>query len=332
MKDFNLPSKSRIVSVLIIVAFIIALLVIKNKSDINAPYQRNSFSLNTAISITIYDNIKANDANVILDECMAIISNYENLFSKTIPDSDVSKINDPNNKSVVVSDETADLLTKSLYFAQISDGAVDPTVGALSSLWDITGEAKTPPTDSEILSALKNVNYKDLVIDENTVTKLNDNIKVDLGFIAKGYIADRLKEYLIESNIKSAIINLGGNVLCIGTKPDGSSFKIGIQDPLKRSDYITSLEVIDSTLVSSGNYERFFEYNQKKYHHILSTETGYPVDSGLSQVTIICNDSTTADALSTLCFILGYDKATKFLSEYYPDVQAIFVDINGNIL
>lgn len=332
MKDFNFASYSKIISVILIGIIIVIFLINPINKNTESIYSRNSFALNTAINITIYDNIPENDANIILDECMSLIDSYEKIFSKSIDSSDISRINNACLSKVEVSPETINLLSLALDFASLSDGLVDPTIGSLSFLWDITGQGNEPPSDDEISKALNSVDYRNIVIEGNTVQKKNADIKIDLGFIAKGYIADKLKEYLQSEGISSAIINLGGNIACIGTRADGLEFNIGVTDPNNTTSYLTSVKINNKTVVSSGNYERYFEYNGQKYHHILSTITGYPVDSGLSQVTIICDNSAIADALSTLCFILGYDEATSFLSKYYPDVQAIFVDNKGNIL
>ena len=155
---------------------------------------------------------------------------------------------------------------------------------------------------------------------------------LDLGFIAKGYIADKLKAYLVSNCVESAIINLGGNVLTIGKRPDGSPFQVGVQKPFADSGTAAlTLSIADKSLVSSGNYERYFVKDDILYHHILSTENGYPADSGLSSVTIISENSVDGDALSTLCFILGYEKGKK-LTDSLQGVEAVFIDIDGNIL
>ena len=154
---------------------------------------------------------------------------------------------------------------------------------------------------------------------------------IDLGFIAKGYIADDLKFFLKDKGIGSAIIDLGGNIVLVGDK-NGSSFRIGLKDPENPGgEPITTLDLTDSSIVSSGGYERFITYDGKRYHHILSLKDGYPAESDLNMVSIISDKSIDGDALSTICFILGKDKAVEFLNTSYPDAKAVFVDRDNNI-
>ena len=155
---------------------------------------------------------------------------------------------------------------------------------------------------------------------------------IDLGGIAKGYMADQLKEYLLGEGVTSAIINLGGNVLTIGEKPDGTSFNIGIQKPFdKQNATITSVQVKDSSVVTSGSYERYFKLGDTIYHHILNTETGYPCDNGLLSVTILSKESIDGDALSTACFTLGLEEGQKLI-ESLEDIDAIFVTDDYEII
>lgn len=329
MNNFNLRKNHIAILVTIILLF-------SGCSDVNStPVFLNGFYFDTIISITVYDDNDAESVNTILNDCMELCSYYENIFSKTKECSEIYKINNSNTTPVNVSDELIELLTISIELAKLSDGEVDPTIGSLSELWNIGKDNFAIPSEEGVKEALSHVNYQNIIIDHvaKSVTLTDPKSKLDLGFIAKGYIADKLKDYLISKNIKSAIINLGGNILTIGDK-NGEPFKIGIRNPLTSdsNSYIKSLDIRDKSIVSSGNYERFSEVNGQRYHHILSTKTGYPCDTSLSQVTIISKDSVTGDKLSTLCFILGYEDAQEFLKDYYPDVTAIFVNTSGQII
>lgn len=290
---------------------------------------RTHFALNTVITITLYEE----DCDALFEECMHRIDDYEALFSRTKEGSDIYRINHANGAPVTVDSATAELLTLALSYAERSGGIVDPTIGTLSQLWNIgdTNEGIVP-SDAEIEEALSHVDYTKISVD-GTIVQLSDpEAKLDLGFIAKGYIADRLKEYLQSEGVASGIINLGGNVLTIGSKPDGSNYRVGIQKPFAESGTaIETLSLSDSSLVSSGNYERYFEKDGVIYHHILSTENGYPADSGLSSVTIISQKSVDGDALSTLCFLLGYEDGRKLIDSL-DDTEAVFIDESGNIL
>ena len=289
------------------------------------PASRTAFYLDTVITITLYD-VSSADGELLLDDCMALIESYENLFSKTIAGSDVWNINHSAGAAVTVHEDTERLLEVALSYAAQYDGIIDPAIGTLSALWDFNDTGNhLVPSPAEITEALSHVSYKNIILEGNQVTLTDPDTRIDLGFIAKGYIADRLKAYLLSRNVNSAIINLGGNVLTIGRKPDGSPYQVGIQKPFdERGATALILSVSDTSLVSSGNYERYFETDNTLYHHILSTLDGYPVDSGLSQVTILSENSVDGDALSTLCFILGYEKG-RALIDSLPDVEAVFI-------
>lgn len=291
---------------------------------------RTGFYLNTVISITLYGK---DISDRLFEGCMNLADSYEHLFSRTLEGSDIWNINHGSGSPVWVHDETAELLSIALSYAEMSEGLVDPTIGSLSALWNF-GEANQGivPSPEEITRALSHVDYRNVLLEGNYVTLTDAEAALDLGFIAKGYIADRMKEYLLENHVKSAIINLGGNVLTIGQKPDHTPFKVGIQQPF--ADTGTSaltLDIQDKSLVSSGNYERYFVKDNVLYHHILSPADGYPAKSGLSGVTIISEHSVDGDALSTLCFLLGYEKG-KELTDSLQGVEAVFISDNGTVL
>lgn len=303
--------------------FIIILICIINLTSCSkAPISRNQFFFDTYITITIYDSTNEK----LLNECMSIAKYYENLLSRTILESDIYKINHSNGRPTKVNQDTINILKLAIKYAEFSQGLVDPTIGNISSLWDFHNkEAPTLPDAKTISSLLPSVNYKNIKIKDNEVTLLNDSAQIDLGFIAKGYIADRIKEYLVSQNINSAMINLGGNILAIGEKPNKNLFVVGIQKPFADiGNAITTVEIKDCSVVSSGIYERYFKYDSKLYHHILNPKTGYPVENNLLGVTIISPNSVDADALSTICFILGQEKSMELLKTV-PNTDAIFI-------
>lgn len=291
---------------------------------------KTGFYLNTVVSITLYDR-KEDDP--LFDEAMSLIGEYDSLLSKTAEGSDIYRINHAGGSPVEVDERTAELLSIALSYASLSDGLVDPTIGTLSDLWNFgdTNEGIVPHRE-DIEEALSHIDYTKVKLSGNTVTLLDPDARLDLGFIAKGYIADKLKAYLTENGVTNGIINLGGNVLTIGTKPDGSDYHIGVQKPFAETGTaLTTLTVSDRSLVSSGNYERYFEKDGILYHHILSTKDGYPVNSGLNGVTIISKNSVDGDALSTLCFILGYEKGRKLIDSL-PDTEAVFINDAGELI
>lgn len=261
----------------------------------------------------------------LLEGCKEICRKYEQMLSRTIDTSEVSKINSAGGRPVAVSGETAALINTGLYYSEKSGGLFDITIAPLSVLWDIRHNPGVIPDASDIEEAKSHVNYKNVAVDGNTVTLKDPKAGIDLGAIAKGYVADKLKEYLTANGIKHAIINLGGNVLTVGKKPDGREFNIGIQKPFApRNETITSVRADGKSIVSSGIYERYFEKDGKYYHHILNPKTGFPFENNLLQVTIISNSSLEGDALSTTCFALGLEEGTA-LVDSLENIQAVFV-------
>ena len=261
----------------------------------------------------------------VLDGLKTLCKKYDTMFSTTNENSELYKLNHAGGQPVTVSDETANLIQKGLHYSKLSDGAFDITIEPVSALWDFKTDKPTVPASDAIVEAVSHVDYTKVKLNGNTVALEDPKAGIDLGAIAKGYIADQVKKYLKNQGIKHAIINLGGNVDVIGSKPDGSKYNIGIQKPFDESgEAITSVQLKDQTVVTSGIYERYFKKNGKLYHHILDPRTGYPCENNLYSVSVITNSSTKADALSTTCFLLGYEKGMNLI-EKMDGVEAIFI-------
>lgn len=289
------------------------------------PISKTSFKLNTVVTITIYDSTD----DTLLDDALALCDTYEDLFSRTKESSEIYQLNhgtlSQKNGKFILSHESAELIAKGLEYGKLSDGAFDITIEPISSLWDFTSEEKIIPEQTALEAALPLVNYQNVILQDNQLQFKTNGMGLDLGAIAKGYIADKIKDFLISKGVNSAIINLGGNVLCIGSKPDGTPFNIGIQKPFaNRSETIATIDISDKSVVSSGIYERFFEKDNVLYHHILNSKTGYPYDNSLISVTIISDKSVDGDGLSTSCFALGLEKGLELVNSL-PDVDAIFI-------
>lgn len=287
------------------------------------PISKSGFMLNTFVTVTLYDK----DDPDILKGCMDLCKSYENIFSKTIEASEIYKLNHrtEQEQTLWVSDDVAELISRGLYYSERSKGAFDITVEPLTSLWDFTSPEHVVPSSLEIKGAVERVGYEKLKLNGNQLSFLSKDTAIDLGAIAKGYIADRMKEYLIEQGVKSAVINLGGNVLCVGEKPDKSPFKIGLQKPYAdRNETIETLSVTDMSVVSSGVYERHFVKDGKNYHHILNPKDGFPYENGLISVTILSDLSVDGDALSTTCFSLGLEEGMALLDSM-DEVYGIFI-------
>ena len=285
------------------------------------PISKTGIYFDTVIQIDIYDS---NDTGL-LDQCFEQCQVFEQTISRTIETSEIYKINHANGKPIEVSDITLDLIQKGIEYGDLTDGKFDITIAPLMELWDFKNNTGNIPKHADIEEALSHVNYKNIVIDGNKVSLTDPKAAIDLGGIAKGYMADYLKDYLISEGVESALINLGGNILTLGSKPDGTSFNLGIQKPFdKQGTAITSVKVTDSSVVSSGIYERYFEVDNTLYHHILDTTTGYPCDNNLLGVTILSEKSVDGDALSTSCFVLGLDDGVKLIKSL-EGVEAIFI-------
>lgn len=298
---------------------------------------KEGFYFDTIITITLYGTTDEKYIN----DCFALASEYENKFSNTIKDSEISQINNANGAYVTVSDDTLELIQDGISYADESDGRFDIAIGALSDLWNISEiaenldssdnetDASVLPSDEAIQEALDHIDYHAIDIKGKQVRLTDPDVKLDLGGIAKGYIADQMRAHLRDEGITEGVISLGGNVLTLGEKASGEDYSIGIQKPFAASG--TSLGVIkvkDASVVSSGIYERYYRIGDKIYHHILDTKTGYPVENNLYQVTIISKSSMDGDALSTTCFALGLDEGMKRI-EQTKDTEAIFVTEDG---
>ncbi|MCI8453896.1 MAG: FAD:protein FMN transferase [Lachnospiraceae bacterium] len=292
------------------------------------PVSRSAFLLNTFVSITLYDT----GDETILDDAIKLCQEYESMFSRTLETSELYALNHRADgvMTVSLSDDMAALLQKSLYYCELSKGAFDITIEPVSALWDFTSDTAVLPDKAKLERALTQVGYQVLSLDKNSLT-FHSPASIDLGATAKGYIADRLKEYLVAAGVKSAIINLGGNVLCIGSRPDKSPFTVGLQKPFAdHSETFAVLQVDDQSVVTSGVYERHFVFDGKNYHHILNPKTGYPYDNGLISVTILSDSSADGDALSTVCFSLGLEEGMR-LVDSMDGVYACFIDENNQI-
>lgn len=285
------------------------------------PIQKSGFYFDTVITVTLYDSAKTDE----LEHCFQLADTYEHYFSAELPDSDIGKINQAGGKPVHVHDETRELIEKGLAYSALSNGKFDITIGKLTQLWDFQADPPVLPSANKIADAVSTIGYENVKLYGNKVSLLNPETEIDLGGIAKGYIADKMKEYLITEGITSGIINLGGNVLAIGEKQNGEAYTIGLQKPFDQTGTaVASIKIKDQTVVTSGTYERYFEQNDVLYHHILDTTTGYPYDNGLDSVSIICKNSVDGDALSTTCFSLGLEKGMALI-ESLDDTEAVFI-------
>lgn len=318
---------------LCVFAFLVlaALVLLGRGRQQKEPVSATALKLNTIVKITLYDS----QNQEILDEALALCDTYEKIFSRTLEESELYQLNHglltQDNGAYVLSDELAELTEKGLWYSELSEGAFDISIAPLSSLWDFTSGEKTVPSGQRIDEAKALVDYKEVALSGNRVSFGKEGMALELGAVAKGYIADRIKEFLISKGVKSALIDLGGNILCVGKRVSGEPFRIGIQRPFaERSEQVATVEIADKSVVASGIYERYFEKDGVLYHHILDPQSGYPYDNGLVSVTIISEQSVDGDGLSTSCFALGLEQGMKLVNSL-PEVQAIFITEDGEL-
>lgn len=289
------------------------------------PLTRTCTLFDTVITIHIYDK----DSDEVLDTCIEKCEDYEKKFSRTLEGSEIYRLNHAGGKAMELSEDTIELIRLGLKYSELSQGRFDITIAPLAALWDFKNNTGTLPSEESISHAVSLVGYQNVRVEGNTVQLLNPNAAIDLGGIAKGYIADQLKAYMEAQGIRHALIDLGGNVLCVGSKPDGSAFHIGIQKPFAQTgEPVTSVKIKDKAVVTSGNYQRYFELDGKIYHHILDPKTGYPYENDLQSVTVVCDSSADADGLSTTLFAMGLSEGLKYV-ESLPSVEAVFITQDG---
>lgn len=310
----------------------VAIFLVPRSEKQAEPARFESFRLGTYVRLALYD---FNGAGEELRRADDLIKSLENLFSMNIPASDVARLNAARGEWAEISGETASLISRAAEIAALTGGAFNPALGGLTSLWKIgTPEARVPK-DEEISEALKNIDYTKIELKSEEgkyFARLPRGMALDLGAIAKGRVADILKSRLESDNVRSAIIDLGGNLDFIGEPPRGGPWRAGLQHPAgRRGEYFGVVEVSNLSVVTSGPYERFFEKDGVRYHHILDPSTGRPAKSDLSSVTIIDADSTLADALCTALFVMGESGAREFLKRH-RDIAAVLVTQDGRAL
>ncbi|MHC1748375.1 MAG: FAD:protein FMN transferase [Cellulosilyticaceae bacterium] len=291
----------------------------------DVPVEKTEQLLGTVITVKAYGD----NATAAVEEAFNRVTEIENHMSPSIVESDVSKINQMAGvKPVKVNADTFFVIEKALAYAKLSNGAFDPAIGNIIKLWGIGTDHAKIPTDAELAPYIKQSLYHHIVLNKDTSEIYLDDAKaqIDLGAIAKGYSGDEMKRILTEHGITSALLNLGGNVLSMGTKPNDKDWVVGLQDPLAsdRGTYIGKMVAPNKTIVTSGNYERYFVKDNVRYHHIIDANTGFPSNNGVISATIITDTSIDADALSTSVYILGKDKGLA-LVESLDNVEAIFI-------
>lgn len=322
--------KQRIFAVIALLAVCMLVIFSYNRSTQDEPITVTDYKLNTYVTITIYDSKDI----TLLDECLALCDKYELLFSRTNPESELYQLNNgllpiSADGYYTVSEELFEIIKTGKKNSELSDDAFSIALEPLTSLWNFTDGTNVIPPQDKIDAVLPILNSDDILLRApNEIAFAKDGMGIDLGGIAKGYIADKIQEYLLSNNVHSALIYLGGNVLCIGQKETGP-FKIGIEKPFDVDGTAAAIvQISDMSVVTSGTDERYFEKDGNLYHHILDKNTGFPINNNLTSVTIITTSSTDADALSTTCFSLGLEKGLELL-ESLENTEGFFITEDG---
>ena len=289
---------------------------------------REVFAMDTYMTLKAYGK----NAGKALDASVKEIERIENLVSTGKKTSEIARIN--QNGSGKVSEDTMKLILRSRELYEDTDGAFDITVYPVMEAWGFTTEKYRIPGKTELQKLLANMDADKIVCDEKkgTVKLDQKGMKIDLGGIAKGYTSGRVMEIMKKYGVKNAVISLGGNVQTLNSKPDGSAWQIAVEDPQDKSSYIGVLSLRNQAAITSGGYERYFEKNGKKYHHIIDPATGKPSEKDLKSVTIISKNGTLSDTLSTTLFVMGKDKAISYWKKHSSEFNIILVDNNDKIL
>lgn len=305
--------------------FLLALLLVSCRPDIRKE-GRTVFALGTVCSIQLFTEKPQTEVELVLQTCILRLEELERHLSANAESSTLIDINKASGVSAVnVPADIYPLFARAVFFAEKTDGAFNPAIGGVVKLWNIGFENARKPEDRDIQVALSRTDYKDVQLAGTAVFLKKEGMKLDLGAIAKGFAADELTRIVKQAGIMHAVIDIGGTISAVGVRPDGKRWNIGIRDPrIRQGQPIISAPIENCSISTSGSYERYFEQDGIRYHHIIDPATGYPVQSNMIAVSVFADSATDADALSTACFVLGYKKAVKLLDEL-PNTEALFI-------
>lgn len=288
---------------------------------------KDIFAMDTYMTVTAYGD----QAQEAVNEAGAEIERLDNMLSTGNEESEIAKLN--QSRSATLSEDAGYLVERALELNEETGGAFDIAIYPIMEAWGFPTQNYQVPTEDTLQSLLKLCDVSGITYDKDNrnISFNQEGMKIDLGGIAKGYTSSRIMEIYKENNISSGLVNLGGNVQALGTKTDGSKWRVAVQSPDDSDDYLGVLSIEDKAVITSGGYERYFEQDGKTYHHIIDPQTGYPAENGLTSVTIVSEDGTLADGLSTSLFIMGKDKAIEFWRAHSNEFDAIILTDDGKI-
>lgn len=289
---------------------------------------RSYLMMDTVIEIKLQCDREV--AAPVFDRCGEIMTDIEQALSRTLPESTVSQFNAAGK--VTPDAETAAVLRMALEISDKTDGAFDPTVEGVVSLWDTCAAENRLPTEAEMRERLAHVGAEKLILSEDVLTRADPDTTIDLGAIGKGYAIDRVVAYLESTDIPGGVVSFGGNIAVFGAKQSGEPYRIGLRDPQNTTGVVGYLQMPSGVISVSGDYERYVSIGGERYHHILDPATGYPTTNGLHSVAVICENGALADALSTALFVMGKERAMAFYRAEIYDFEAIFVTDDAVLL
>ena len=293
---------------------------------LETPYDTNAFLMGTYVSLRIYDEGKEE----VLDLAVERISELADKITTNDPNSEMDQVNAAAGvEAVEVSADVFPLIEIADNYSKVTNGGFDYVIGPITDMWRIGFDDARVPEPAEIEAVLPLVDHELVELDKEkyTIFLQEPGMKIDLGAIAKGYIADEVKKLFVENGVTTAIIDLGGNVVVMGDSPnrEDGGFNVGVQDPFdSRGTYVAALNLQNQSIVTSVIYERYIEQDGEIYHHLMNPETGYPFENELASVTIISSDSIDGDALSTVAFGFGLEAGLEYVNDY-ENIEAIFI-------
>lgn len=317
-----LKGKKIITRLIIVIVIFIAIIYSVFSNNKDKSISQTYFYMGTVIDITLFET----DDQSHLSNISTIINDLDKKLSRNIETSEIYKINNlAKNESLKLSDDTYNIIKSSLYYSDLSKGYFDITINPLVMLWGIGTESANVPSEENIKKTIKKIDYKNIMLNNNVITLLSEDTSIDLGAIAKGYVADKIVEYLKDNNIDKALINLGGNVYAHGSSTTSKPWNIGIRDPENKSNGpVLKVMLENKSVVTSGSYERFFEEDGIIYHHILNPFDGYPVNNDILSISIISDKSIDGDALSTSLYCLGTKEALN-IAKSLENIELIII-------
>ena len=316
-KKLNKKSLIAIILCAVIVFGIVSYDFISGRSSC----EKTSVAMGTVVTVKLFGFGAKND----LDKIETEINGLENsVLSWRKEGSDVYRINKGSGTQVSVSPDTVKIIGQCIDISDDCGGVFDKTIGNVTKLWDFGGNHQRLPSDDEIKTAHGSVGYKNVSISGNAV-QIKKGQSLDLGAVGKGFVCDKIKELLDKGRTKSAVVSVGGSLLIYGNR----TFSVGIVNPDNDKQSMGTLKLKDTCVSTSGNYEKYFEQDGKRYHHILNATTGYPATSEFKSVTVVCESGLISDALSTVCYIAGYRKSIEILKKF--DAEAVFIFNNNAV-